>query len=221
VCSGCGKNSLIWWIGIFFQQDMTISNRMPLIPSSAFSSSTEVVFLLGGLALLLPLAMSLVLFQQPRSVIRDVISSNELEIFVGRSTAGGEALVVRLIMQGEPQSLQAVRMNRRTRSWYDPLHFIKQEIKRRIRGELNAQSETLPIFPGSTTHLVVSVLFVATTNKDLDNMLKPLLDILEGIIYENDDVIYEIYTRKIILSGQAVAVPDGAAKVDVIITPTT
>jgi Holliday junction resolvase RusA-like endonuclease len=51
------------------------------------------------------------------------------------------------------------------------------------------------------------------------NMLKPLLDVLEGIIYENDCLIFEIYARKLILSAQAVAVPDSVTKVDVTITP--
>jgi Holliday junction resolvase RusA-like endonuclease len=161
--------------------------------------------------------MSLALFKQSRSVIRNVINSNELDIVIGRS-AGGEPTVVRLIMQGEPQCLQPVRMNRITRSWYDPLHYIKQEMKRRIRGELRALSENTPIFPGST-HLKVSILFVARRDKDIDNMLKPFLDVLEGIIYENDCLIFEIYARKLILSAQAVAVPDSVTKVDVTITP--
>jgi hypothetical protein len=39
-------------------------------------------------------------------------------------------------------------------------------------------------------------------------MLKPFLDVLEGIIYENDCLIFEIYERKLILNAQAVAVPD-------------
>jgi Holliday junction resolvase RusA-like endonuclease len=109
-------------------------------------------------------------------------------------------------------------MNRSTRSWYDPLHYIKQEMKRRIRSELRALSENTPIFPG-LTHLKVSILFVARTGKDIDNMLKPFLDVLEGIIYENDCLIFEIYERKLILSAQAVAVPDSFTKVDVTITP--
>jgi Holliday junction resolvase RusA-like endonuclease len=207
---------------MFFQVDTTISIRMPAIPSNAFFLPTEVPFLLAGVVVLfLPLTMSLVLYKQSRSVIRNVINSNQLEIIVGRSTAGGGPSVVRLIMQGEPQCLQPVRMNRSTHNWYDPLHYIKQEMKRRITSELEAQSENMPIFPGSTTHLAVSILFVIRTNKDIDNMLKPFLDVLQGIIYENDNLIFEIYARKkVILRGQA-AVPDSVAKVDVIITPIT
>ena len=196
---------------------------MPAIASNfVILFPTEVYFLIltSLVAFLVPFAMSRVLFKQPRSVIRNVINSNEVEIVVGRSTAGGEASVVRLIMHGEPLSLQPVRMNRRTGNWYDPLHYIKQEMKRRIRSEFDAQSETMPIFPGSTTHLAVSVLFVSTTNKDTDNMLKPILDILEGIIYENDNLIFEIDARKVILSGQAIAVPADAPKVDIVIKPT-
>jgi Holliday junction resolvase RusA-like endonuclease len=192
---------------------------MPAIPSSnSFFLPTEVFFLPVGFVLLfLPLAMSLVLFKQSRSIIRNVINSNELDILIGRS-AGGEPSVVRLIMQGEPQCLQPVRMNRFTRSWYDPLQYIKQEMKRRIRRELRSLSENTPIFPG-LTHLSVSILFVARTDKDIDNMLKPFLDVLEGIIYENDRLIFEIYARKLILTAHAVAVPDSVTKVDVTITP--
>jgi hypothetical protein len=41
----------------------------------------------------------------------------------------------------------------------------------------------------------------------------------EGIIYENDRLIFEIYARKLILTAHAVAVPDSVTKVDVTITP--
>jgi hypothetical protein len=158
--------------GIFFQVDVTQQSIMPVIPSS-----NSFFLPVGFVLLFLPLAMSsLVLFKQSRSIIRNVINSNELDILIGRS-AGGEPSVVRLNMQGEPQCLQPVRMNRFTRSWYDPLQYIKQEMKRRIRRELRSLSENTPIFPW-LTHLRVSILFVARTDKDIDNTLKPFLDVL-------------------------------------------
>jgi hypothetical protein len=51
-------------------------------------------------------------------------------------------------------------------------------MKRRIRRELRSLSENTPIFPW-LTHLRVSILFVARTDKDIDNTLKPFLDVLE------------------------------------------
>jgi Holliday junction resolvase RusA-like endonuclease len=203
---------------------MRQSSIMPAFPANSFFLPTEVFFLpvgfflaIGFVLVLLPLTMSVVLFRQSRSFIRNVINSNQLDIVIGRS-AGGEPSIVRLTMHGEPQCLQAVRMNRSTRSWYDPLQFIKQEMKRRIRSEMRAQSENLPIFPG-VTHLKVSILFVVRRDKDIDNMMKPILDVLEGIIYENDRLIYEISGRKLILNAQPVAVADNLTMVDVNITP--
>jgi Holliday junction resolvase RusA-like endonuclease len=196
---------------------------MPAIPANSNSNSpfppTEAFFLPVALALVfLPLVISLVLYRESRIFIRNVMNANELDILVGRSV-GGEPAVVRIIMQGEPQSLQPVRYNRKSMIWYDPLGRIKEEMKRRIRGELRALSENMPIFPGLTQRLKVSITFVVRTNKDVDNMLKPFLDVLEGIVYENDCVIIDIHARKVIMGTQAVAVPAGGAQVDVTITP--
>jgi Holliday junction resolvase RusA-like endonuclease len=172
-----------------------------------------VCFLMGFVVV--QVAMSLVLFKQSRAIIWNVIAANELDIFVGRDSEGGEVSFIRIVMQGEPQSFQAVRRNRSTGSWYDPLGSVKAEMKRRITEELRDLSEDMPIFPAGKA-LKVEIHFVVRTNKDIDNMLKPFLDVLQGIVYENDSVIFEIDAQKDILTAVA---PDNSAMVDVTISP--
>jgi Holliday junction resolvase RusA-like endonuclease len=184
---------------------------MPAITESSFVPPSEVFVLPVCLAFVfIQVAMSVALFRQSRTV--------------GRSREQGAADVmisfIRIIMQGEPQSLQAVRRNIATRSWYDPLGSMKVEMKRRISRRLLDLSENMPIFPVAT-RLKVDILFVARTNKDIDNMLKPFLDVLQGIVYENDSLIFEIHAKKDIISTQAVAAGASAssARVDVTISP--
>lgn len=198
---------------------------MPAITESSFVPPSEVFVLPVCLAFVfIQVAMSVALFRQSRTVIRNTINANELDILVGRSREQGSADVmisfIRIIMQGEPQSLQAVRRNIATRSWYDPLGSMKVEMKRRISRRLLDLSENMPIFPVAT-RLKVDILFVARTNKDIDNMLKPFLDVLQGIVYENDSLIFEIHAKKDIISTQAVAAGASAssARVDVTISP--
>jgi Holliday junction resolvase RusA-like endonuclease len=195
---------------------------VPAIPdkSSFFVPPTEDSWLPVCLLafVFVQVAMSLVLFHQSRALIRETIHDNELDILIGRSAAGGEEAVsfIRIIMQGEPQSLQPVRRNTTTGSWYDPLRRMKEEMKRRITAELRELSENMPIFPAGRT-LKLDILFVVRANKDIDNMLKPFLDVLEGIVYDNDSVIFEIHAQKNIMTAVA---PDSSARVDVTISPT-
>jgi Holliday junction resolvase RusA-like endonuclease len=174
--------------------------NMPAIPANYNPNSpfppTEAFFLPVALAFVfLPLVISLVLFRESSLFIRNVMNSTELDILVLRSVAG-EPVSVRIIMHGEPQLLQPVRYNRKSLVWYDPLGRMKEEMKRRIREELRALKENMPIFPGLTQRLKVSITFVVHTNKDVDNMRKPFLDVLEGLVYENDSVVIDIHATK-------------------------
>lgn len=190
---------------------------MPAIPgkSSSFVPPTGELILPVWLAFIfVQVALSLVLFRQSRAIIRNTINNNELDILVGRSVAGGEISFIRIVMEGEPQSLQPVRRNMRTGSWYDPLRQIKEEMKRRITAELGILSEIMPIFPADR-RLRVDIVFVVRANKDIDNMLKPLLDVLQGIVYVNDSLIFEIHAQKHIMTAVA---PDSSARVDITIS---
>lgn len=38
--------------------------------------------------------------------------------------------------------------------------------------------------------------FTASTDRDVDNIIKPILDSLEGLAFENDNLIFEVTARK-------------------------
>jgi hypothetical protein len=139
---------------------------MPAIPSNSFFLPTQVVFLpVGFVLLLLPLAMSLVLF---------VINSNELDIVVGRSV-GGEPSVVRLIIQGEPQCLQHVRVNRSIRSWYDPLAIHQTRRDERVARPIGEYADLCWV---DASQGINSLSLLLARTRILINMLKPFLDVL-------------------------------------------
>ena len=48
--------------------------------------------------------------------------------------------------------------------------------------------------------LTINVCFYISRDKDVDNMCKLLFDVLQGIIYENDQSIWELKAKKILVS---------------------
>jgi Holliday junction resolvase RusA-like endonuclease len=83
---------------------------------------------------------------------------------------------------------------------YDP----SQRLKRAYRGAVIQSLAQLglrnfPIFPDqSDLKLGMSVVFyVHNMNKDIDNLLKFVLDALQGAIYANDRVIWEVTVKKV------------------------
>ena len=96
---------------------------------------------------------------------------------------------------GDPQVQPRLRYVRR--GIYDPRRQFKAEFRRRIFSACRQIGVNhFPIFP-ATNHLRVSVTFnVVRMNKDIDNLLKLILDVLHGAVYANDADVTILVAKK-------------------------
>ena len=82
---------------------------------------------------------------------------------------------------------------------YDPSGRSKRALKRAVRNALvNVGNDDFPVFQNSVLEVQVTF-FVSNPNKDIDNLAKFLLDALEGVIYSNDRLIWDLVAKKRIL----------------------
>ena len=112
------------------------------------------------------------------------------------TAANGETVGVHLHAPVEPRAARPPRFaNGRA---YDPLRMEKAEYRMRIERELRSLGVTdFPLFPSLVRHLKVDLRFGVSRKKDVDNMLKVIFDVLEGLIYVDDDLIYDVHARKV------------------------
>jgi Holliday junction resolvase RusA-like endonuclease len=95
--------------------------------------------------------------------------------------------VIELTIQGEPIAMMRPRLGRE--HTYNP----QKKLKERVRWELRTLWPSPPIKGNVGINLIFQV---SKRNKDLDNMVKFMLDAMEGIVFKNDRQVSEIYARK-------------------------
>lgn len=93
-----------------------------------------------------------------------------------------------LIIQGEPIAMMRPRVARGRA--YNP----QAELKKRCQMEVKALWNGPPLL--CPVKLVVQF-FLRRDNKDLDNMIKWVGDILQGIVFKNDLQVEQIWAKKI------------------------
>jgi Holliday junction resolvase RusA-like endonuclease len=101
---------------------------------------------------------------------------------------------------GSPAVQARPRMNTRNGRVhiYDPSARSKRAFKRAMRQALQELGiVAFPIFL-PTSHLKLkATFFLSNEGKDVDNMLKYLMDALQSVVYGNDAGIYDIETKKV------------------------
>lgn len=81
---------------------------------------------------------------------------------------------------------------------YDPAKDEKLAFKKCVREALEKVGATLPIFDNNVKVMVTVTFHVVDTRKDIDNLLKFLLDALTSVMYINDNMVYSVISKKII-----------------------
>jgi Holliday junction resolvase RusA-like endonuclease len=66
-----------------------------------------------------------------------------------------------------------------------------------VRDALAEVGATFPLFDDGVKLKVTCTFHVFDTRKDIDNMVKFLLDCLQSVLFKNDDMIYFIVAKKI------------------------
>ena len=112
------------------------------------------------------------------------------------STAPASRTIIQITSPGEPQ-VQA-RLRFAQRGFFDPQKEFKKEFRLRIKSDLQSHGITqFPIFD-PTTNLRVTVKFhVFRNTKDIDNLLKLILDVLNGVVYGNDAAVTMVVAQKL------------------------
>ena len=100
-------------------------------------------------------------------------------------------LPVEFIVTGTPVSLQASSDSRRL--WKDRVEAAARKMR-----QPESFLVTRPLA------VLVHVFFDAPTSGDLDNLLKPILDALEGVIYTDDNLIADLHIKKSERNGNGI-----------------
>ena len=105
-----------------------------------------------------------------------------------------------LVIEGTPQAQQCPRMQRNTEGGffvYNPSQAHRDAVRATIRGACEElRVVNFPLF-SPAQKLKVQVEFQVKNHlKDLDNLLKFILDAMETVVYPNDRNIFEIIAKK-------------------------
>lgn len=95
-----------------------------------------------------------------------------------RSDRSDHPVVIDFIVRGTPKS-QGARFRG---EWQD-------EVRRGVPAQL-------PLL-APPYRLRIDFFYDATTDLDVDNIIKPIQDALEGIVYDNDEAVVDVCSRKI------------------------
>ena len=107
---------------------------------------------------------------------------------------------IHLVVRGEPVSQPRTRGRLLGRKivLYDPSSKLKRLLKTAINDSLAAIGvASLPVFSPNINVKVEAKFHVTNFRKDLDNMLKLILDVLQGYAYNNDACVTAISAQKI------------------------
>jgi Holliday junction resolvase RusA-like endonuclease len=72
--------------------------------------------------------------------------------------------------------------------------------KKCVREALEEVGAMLAILDNNVKVMVTATFHVVDTRKDIDNLLKFLLDALTSVMYINDNVVYSVISKKIIIT---------------------
>jgi Holliday junction resolvase RusA-like endonuclease len=135
--------------------------------------------------------------QNRRNRINLMFNARDDAIIVSNNTITTASLCV----LGPPISQGRIKCHRNAVSGrlvvFDPTHDEKFAFKRVVRTALVGVGATLPLFDNGVKLKVTATFYVADVRKDVDNLLKFLLDSLESVIYNNDKMIYTVVATKI------------------------
>ena len=100
-----------------------------------------------------------------------------------------------IILSGDPQVQSRLRCV--TYGIFDPQKTFKTECRRRLKVAFTGDGvRHFPIF-AARTHVCVTATFnVVRMNKDIDNLLKLILDVLSGVVYANDVDVTMVVAKK-------------------------
>ena len=107
--------------------------------------------------------------------------------------------IINLTVVGVPEA-QARMRARRVRNrviMFDPSAPSKRKCQKSIADALSEVGvATQPIFVREKVALNI-VFHVTNIRKDVDNMLKYILDVLQGVVYHNDAAVFKVTAAKI------------------------
>lgn len=103
-----------------------------------------------------------------------------------------------LSVLGEAVSQPRARVRRSDVRIWDPADKKKLAFKRVIREALAGVGATsFPLFENDMKLKVTATFHVFNARKDVDNLVKFLLDSMEDIVYNNDNMVYLVVAKKI------------------------
>jgi Holliday junction resolvase RusA-like endonuclease len=103
-----------------------------------------------------------------------------------------------LSVLGEPVSQPRSRARRSDVRMWNPADKKKRAFKAMLREALADVGATpFPLFKNGMKLKVMATFHVFNTRKDVDNLVKFLLDAMEDIVYKNDNWVYSVVAKKI------------------------
>ena len=126
-----------------------------------------------------------------------------------------------LIFSGKPVTWK--RPGRSGGRIYDKQYALKEELREEVRKGLATaeQGEKYPLGRGVPLKLSALFIFPSSDKKvefhgkrpDLDNLIKFYLDMLQGVMYEDDCSIYSINCRKIYILRELLPAKQGMTEI--------
>jgi Holliday junction resolvase RusA-like endonuclease len=111
-----------------------------------------------------------------------------------------DQMILHIEIDDEPLVAERARFHflRRSRHTicYDPCRFNKRAVRAACRQALEECGVTgFPFFVNKELKVVVTF-FVKNRRKDVDNLLKFILDALQTVAYKNDCCIFDVHAKK-------------------------
>ena len=82
---------------------------------------------------------------------------------------------------------------------YDPASAVKKHWMKISKEAVMEQTRTIPIFGDTTKIEMVIVCSITNESKDIDNLLKFIMDGLQSIIYRDDKMVYKATVEKVMV----------------------
>ena len=122
-------------------------------------------------------------------------------------TTGNSAMSVFMTMRGEAVSQPRWKSSRHYGPFrshaFNPAEKKKRAFQSALRMALHDVGvTTMPLFLEKIKLKVTVTFYVVNKTKDIDNMLKFLMDAFQTIIYPNDNMVYEVVAKKVIINDQ-------------------
>ena len=112
----------------------------------------------------------------------------------------GVTAQVSLTIEGTPVSQPRTRLRRMSSRVlvFDPASQAKRSTRSAVLSSLRQLGAVqFPLFPEQATVCVNATFHVSNMQKDIDNMLKFVLDVLQGPIFANDSAVLRVAVEKV------------------------